>query len=86
VSLADHPGFDALTSAQREEIQDWYARRYLATRDLRRRTIRRVPYYLPEGQWPDPVVRFAVDRPSPWLREPPTLRAGRGRWLARRPV
>jgi hypothetical protein len=66
MALSEQPGFDHLTPAQREEVQDWYARRYLAMRELGSRRLKRVkPYQLPARPWP---------RRSLVLETPPTLR------------
>jgi hypothetical protein len=76
VSLSEQPGFETLTPAQREEIQDWYARRYLTTRDLGRRQVRRVPPYAP-GARPAVIARFTPDKPSRLLQTHPNLRRSR---------
>ena len=63
MSLSDQPGFDTLTPAQRVEVQEWVATRFLATRDPGRRK----PITARENRssWP---------RPQPMMGRPAYLR------------
>lgn len=76
--LSEQPGFDQLTPAQRVEVQDWYARRFLATRERGRRQggLRGAATKLPP-------IRFEVDRPSKLLQTPAALRDPFTPWYRR---
>lgn len=66
--LSEQPGFDQLTSAQRVEVQDWYARRFLSQRASRGDRAARPLFRL------QPETRQRWPRPQPMLARPAYLR------------